>query len=121
MVKGDSGILHTTDQGMQPFHSYWLARREQHDGALDGCRLLMTTGKDRQQHGYDMKTKYKLRVTQWFPGWAKPQRIGVYQRLYAKSHIGYCFWDGVTWYFDEYPDTKFVSTMQSIAWRGIAR
>jgi hypothetical protein len=68
-----------------------------------------------------MKRKDKLRVTQWFPGWIKPQHIGVYQRLYSQIEISLCYWDGHRWYADIYPDAKWVSHLQSLPWRGIAR
>lgn len=35
--------------------------------------------------------------TQWFPGYTKPARAGVYQQMH-RGQLGYQKWDGTNWF-----------------------
>jgi hypothetical protein len=64
-----------------------------------------------------------MQLTQWFSGSEHPVHKGIYQRLYVTypKVIEHCYWDGIRWYADRYPDAKWVSCYQNLKWRGIAR
>lgn len=71
------------------------------------------------------------KLSPWFGGFERPERIGVYQRI---SHFGiinpFSYWDGRYWYFNavnpefalrNYNSQEWQSSFQTNNWRGIVK
>lgn len=69
-----------------------------------------------------------MKLTNWFPGYIKPVRVGVYQQLNGSGKLGYQYWDGVRWHSwatlpELATDTCFWAAefYQNDSWRGLAQ
>lgn len=69
----------------------------------------------------------ELKLTPWFPGHIKPERVGVYQQYNGWGEIGYQRWDGRRWHsWSNTPNgaanTVFLAALsfQNDKWRGLA-
>lgn len=67
-----------------------------------------------------------MKKTEWFPADVKPVRVGVYQREYWSTCIGFSHWDGERWGagYDEFSlaaeHAGTRSSFQELRWRGLA-
>lgn len=73
-----------------------------------------------------------MNLTDWFSGWVKPVRKGVYQReyTYGKSKgFQYCYWNGKGWGMGEHTIEQamtheivfMVAPRQVLPWRGVLK
>ena len=71
-----------------------------------------------------------MKVTQWFPWWVSPARVGAYEiKVHDSSppfHVKYAWWSGIAWSVPHYtPDgamgaAGFDTPIQCREWRGLA-